>query len=704
MDTSTGENMKKILSEYQIGDMSLVYLYGKDRKGHEVIGITFAPLEMKNLIVETDDDIESLIQVKLIGDDYPFHYSQGRTMRNSESTFLMHFLRQYQEGQNIITEFIDDRRILYKHYIKYQQNALAIEIFCEIINQSQQRIQLEMLSSFTLGNLTPFISDEATETIQLHQIRSTWANEGRLVSTPIENLQLEPSWKPSGTNCIRYGQVGSMPNREYFPFIAIEDKIHNVTWACQLAIGSSWQLEAYRKDNKLIISGGIADREMGHWLKTIQPSENFITPKAILSVCQGDVNKVSQRITRHIQSQLYIHPCERDLPIIFNEFCTTWGNPSEYSIKKIAQVIQKLGIEYLVIDCGWYKQSIENNDSWNIQHGDWIFNRDLFPSGIQKLVSDLHDIGIKVGIWFEFESCGRESELFWNIDYLYKRDGFPITSGNRRFLNMCLPEVIDYLDNHLLTFLKDNHFDYLKVDYNANLGIGMDGYDSMGDSLFEGIQTTLRYLQKLKKELPELVIENCAAGGHRLVEPFLKVSDMSSFSDAHESFNIPIVAANMHRMIPIRQSQIWAVLHSDFSDRLLYYKLISTFLGRMCLSGDIISLSQNQMEIVQKAIVFYKSISTIIDNGESKLESHIGLSYKRPKGYQIVKRYEQENLLLIIHTFEESPKTIHVFIDDYELETLLSDSKLHITFDNHQITIKDVEDFDAIAIKMKRGK
>ena len=35
---------------------------------------------------------------------------------------------------------------------------------------------------------------------------------------------------------------------------------------------------------------------------------------------------------------------------------------------------------------------------------------------------------------------------------------------------------------------------------------------------------------------------------------------MASFSDAHECDEIPIIAANMHRMILPRQSQIWAVV------------------------------------------------------------------------------------------------------------------------------------------------
>ena len=33
-------------------------------------------------------------------------------------------------------------------------------------------------------------------------------------------------------------------------------------------------------------------------------------------------------------------------------------------------------------------------------------------------------------------------------------------------------EAVDYLDERVLHFLKENGFDYVKIDYNANLGIG----------------------------------------------------------------------------------------------------------------------------------------------------------------------------------------------------------------------------------------
>lgn len=695
--------MRTIISSYKIGDMRLIYQRGTDRKGNDCTGMLLVPESRKDqIIAEKEYDVEPLVQMKIVGDDYPFNYSHGRTMRGSQTGMKLHFAGQEEkkdEKIHTVCTFLEDGRGLKcEHRVTLHKGDHACYVTCKVTNQMAQEIKMEMLSSFTLGGLTPFVDGVAPETMQLYQIRSTWANEGRLVSRPIEEEQLEPSWKPSGANGIRFGQAGSMPNREYFPFIGIEDKKSGVCWGVQLAIASSWQLEAYRKDNALSLSGGIADREKGHWLKTLEAGQSFETPAAILSVAPGTMDELCQRITGTIQNHLTVHPEEQDLPIVFNEFCTTWGNPEADLMKKIVDTVAEKGIHYFVLDAGWYKTKSGRNDQWAIEHGDWNPSRELYPDGIGELVDYIHEKGMKAGIWFEFENCGRKSELFANTELLYKRDGVPITVGNRRFLNMLDKNVWKYLDEKVLGFLKKNHFDYIKIDYNANLGIGPEGGDSFGSQLYDSVKATQKYYKHLKEEIPGLLIENCAAGGHRLVEPFLNITDMSSYSDAHECMNIPLVAANMHRMIPVRQSQIWAVLHPEFSERMLYYKLTSTFLGRMCLSGDIQKLDANQWKIVENAIAFYKKCASVIANGQSKIIRETGLSYKEPRGYQIVKRTWNGQMLMVIHTFEKCPETIEIASDGYQITDVLKSSSINVIEEKETIKIEGLKAFDGVVL------
>ncbi len=698
--------MHEIISQYRMGDMRIIYQKGKNRKGYECVGMLLVPDGM-DMISEKCADIEPLIQIKLIGDDYPFNYSQGRSMRFSGTVTRMEYAGQHVEetdGEKRIITYLSDRRgIQYEHHVIFGCEDQALRVFSKIWNQSDRNISLEMFSSFTLGGITPFEKGVAADTMYLYQIRSTWANEGRVVSCPVEEYQLEPSWKPSGANGIRFGQVGSMPNREYFPFTGIEDKKNKVCWGAQLTVGSSWQMEAYRIDDALSVSGGIADREKGHWIKNLELGECFEAPEAIVSVCAGDIDELCQRITGTIQNHLSIQPEEKELPVIFNEFCTTWGNPEDKLLRKLADTAAPMGVKYFVIDAGWYKKSTEENANWSIEHGDWKYNPSLFPQGIKKLVDYIHARGMKAGIWFEPEDCGRASEMFGREDMLFSRDGYPITAGNRRFLNMLKPEVWDYLDERVLGFLKENGFDYIKIDYNDNLGIGPEGGESFGAALYESVQATQEYFRRLKNKIPGLLIENCSAGGHRLTASFLRLSDMSSFSDAHESLNIPLIAANMHRMIPVCQSQIWAVIQPEFPDALIYYKLSSAFLGRMCISGKIHELSEHQKNLVAHAIELYRDAVGIIRDGRSSIETFAGQSYKEPKGWQIVRRTWEDKELIIVHTFDDCPGEYELDVPGYDLQWSLKRDDIAVSISGGKMRLRGIKAFDGIVCCMKKS-
>ncbi|MFR6332305.1 MAG: hypothetical protein ACLUOI_28255 [Eisenbergiella sp.] len=63
------------------------------------------------------------------------------------------------------------------------------------------------------------------------------------------------------------------------------------------------------------------------------------------------------------------------------------------------------------------------------------------------------------------------------------------------------------------------------------------------------------------------------SGGHRLELSMMELVSQASFSDAHEMLAIPLIAANMHRVIRPEQSQIWAVLHAGDSDSRIFIPL-----------------------------------------------------------------------------------------------------------------------------------
>jgi alpha-galactosidase len=133
---------------------------------------------------------------------------------------------------------------------------------------------------------------------------------------------------------------------------------------------------------------------------------------------------------------------------------------------------------------------------------------------------------------------------------------------------------------------------------------------------------------------------------------------MASFSDAHETRDIPVIAANLQRLILPRQSQIWAVLHAADTPQRLVYSLTAGFLGRLCISGEITSLTEEQWALVEQAIRFYKQVAPAIKRGTSHLYQAIGPSWQHLRGAQAVLRLAQDACgnkspaaLLVTHSF-----------------------------------------------------
>ncbi|MDP0501840.1 MAG: alpha-galactosidase [Verrucomicrobiota bacterium JB022] len=492
----------------------------------------------------------------------------------------------------------------------------------------------------------------------LHRFRSGWSAEGRLESRSLEELHLERSWSGSAVRTERFGQVGSLPVRQWFPLAAVEDQVVGVTWAAQLEWPGSWQMEVHRRYDNVALTGGLADREFGHWQKALVPGETLRAPLAILTCVEGDVDAACARLVQRLERLADEQPAvEQDLPITFNEFCTTWGDPQHDKVVRIARHLKGTPVRYFVIDAGWYKRP---DATWANGHGDWQPSAALFPKGIEATAEAIRRQGLIPGLWFEAETCGEHSTAFSLIDHLLKRDGIPITAKGRRFWDLNDPWVRDYLSEKIIGLLERGSFGYVKIDYNETIGIGCDGAESQGEGLRQHLLGTWQLFDQLRERLPELVIENCASGGHRLEPSIVRRTAMSSFSDAHESLEIPIIGAALHRLIPPRQSLIWAVLRANDSRRRICYSLAAGFLGRLCLSGDIDQLSDEQGQLLRHGLDLYTQVTPVIKSGRSQLVSQHGLSWRYPKGWQAVLRESDGQLLVVVHTFAAAPDEIRL--------------------------------------------
>lgn len=622
--------------------------------------------ELSHMTMDTEDlrawVVDPLVHVCLEGDRAVSGWSSGMTMRHSSTTSSLKFTEQetIRDGslQRVLTTLRNDSGLEVRHVLEWRDHEDGVRVWSEVSNGGETDAILHLVTSFDLGHLTPFTANDAPERLRVHRFRSCWSSEGRHDVRRIEELHLEPSWCGFGLQSDRFGQVGSMPVRKWFPFVALEDTGAGVLWGSQLSWSGSWQMEVTRLHDTVSLSGGQADREMGCWRKRLRPAESFTTPAATLSCVLGDIDDLCFRLTSMHHADADRHPApEHDLPIVFNEWCTTWGDPTHDKLVKIADQLKGSKIRYLVIDAGWYGKP---GDDWGGSGGDWEPNRERFPRGLKATCDAIRERGLVPGLWFELETLGINSKA-GEIENLHlARDGAVIWSGGRRFWDLRKEDVHAYLEERVIDLLDECGFGYIKVDYNESIGLGADDEDSLGEGLRQCIEGTHQFFRRLRDRLPGLVIENCSSGGHRLEPAMIGLSAMSSFSDAHESWNIPIIGANVQRLLLPRQSQIWAVLHPGESERRTVYTLTATFLGRMCLSGEIWELSAAQMAWAQRAQDLYEDAAETIKYGVSRRYGPAILSYRYPKGWQGVVREctTDKKVLVVVHRFEDEVEEV----------------------------------------------
>ena len=139
---------------------------------------------------------------------------------------------------------------------------------------------------------------------------------------------------------------------------------------------------------------------------------------------------------------------------------------------------------------------------------------------------------------------------------------------------------------------------------------------------------------------------------------------MSSFSDAHELVEIPIIAANLHRLMLPRQSQIWAVLHrGGYACGAWLTAWRRRFWGACVFPAKSRNWARSNGNWCAEAQRLYALAAPIIKRGTSRRFGEWGESWRHPRGWQAVVRVgggRQRRRWWCCHAFEDAPDAADV--------------------------------------------
>ena len=651
------------LATYILGDMVVRYVTDETGtvalqllpRGHEPIpsraGVHWrqgSPLASIPSVVAT---LSSLVQAHSPTAALP-PFSSGRSMLMSSLVdgAQLDAHEVFTEGSmTTITTRLSTAAALFEHRIEHQNGATFLTCSTRVLNRGSKGLILEQLSSACIDGITPFTADDAPDRLRVHRLRSGWGTEAYPAADSVAHLNLEPGWLGQTVSSERFGHIGSMPALGFHPAVVVEDEGERVSWGLSVESATSWQAELYRRDDNLTLSIGLPDFEFGHWRVELAPGDEIISPTARATVVAGTPQLAQRRmISSPSQGEGGIPDAT---PVIYNEYCVTWGNPTAATIDRLLTALDGMPIGAFVIDSGWYAAP---GTSWEARLGDWAPVAERFPEGLAAVAASIRSRGLIAGLWFEPETVAGGIVDTLQLPVL-KRDGSPITVGGRQFLDLRVPDVRAHLDKQVLSRAAELGFGYLKFDYNASVGVGCDGAFSLGASLREHGVESYRWLNKTLTHPANFVVETCASGGFRNEPGYVTASQLVSSSDAHETSDAPVVAANTLSIAPASKSLVWAVIKADLSLQEQFFRLAAGFLGRMCLSGDVSELPSESELLLRTTLADYVAAWPVIRGGTSAVITRPHGSIRHPRGIQAVSFELCSRRVLVIHAFEDAP-------------------------------------------------
>lgn len=697
---------------YNLGDIAVCFI--------TVDGVTetvFVPADMTDRL--NDEKLagisplgwmispETQVHIALSGDGISNDFSPGNTLRNSDTAFSLKFKgAKYEEqsGKQILIAAFENDKGLVARQVYSCTGAGYLETYTELENRGDNVI-VEALPSFNMARISPFERFDDPNDIVIHRLLSNWSGEGKLYSVSAADIAFEASWSGLGVRTMRISQTGTMPARGYLPFISVEDKKNGVCWAAETEAPASWTIEAVFRNNAISVGGGRGDFLSAHWRKTLKTGETEKTNKAYLTVTKGSLENAAARLARHFDDTDEIKDGERDLPVLYNEYCYTWGKPEAKTLEKMLPEIAALGCKYFVIDDGWF-YNVYNDKRYVI--GDWNVNKEYYPEGLKAFADKVRSYGMIPGVWYEFEGVSEHSDVYRDHpDWLLTRDGKIINNGGRAFLDFRKEEVLNYLREKVIKNLVNCGIGYMKVDYNSNAGFGADGAESYGEAIRQHIDAVLAFFEEIKRSVPSLVLEICSSGGMRHEPRFLSLGDMCSFSDAHENAGGVPVAMNLHRFIPPRKLQIWATIRDDYNADDVKFTVAKAMLGRICFSGNLGNKPQKIIDILKESVSFYEKLKPTIANGETITIENGGIStYLFTKGSPYLVRRSADGKKKIVYAFAIDSENHDFSIDcgDYSvLDTFNAPENTHIADGKLLFTSGKEKNFGCVILLQKNN-
>lgn len=538
----------------------------------------------------------------------------------------------------VLTDQIRDLQVSLNISIFEQWDVFTQSV--EVSNKSASTIKINSITSACLSLLE--------DNFQIVSLTGAWGRERMIRNSSLTQGRFLIDSKRGATG---HGQS---------PFIALTDQNvtedHGRIYAMNLVYSGNFKCEVEVDMHQNVrMMCGLNDFDFEWSLAT---QETFMTPEAVLVYARG-YTQMTHRFHDFYRDCLiprsFVH---QERPVLINNWEATYFDFDGEKLRHIASEAANLGIELFVLDDGWYGQ---RNDIYT-SLGDWQPNEKKLGQPLKQFVQEIHQQGMKFGLWFEPEMVSPQSQLFkqhpdWIIRVPFHK---PQLARHQYVLDLSREEVQAFIIESISTIIRDHQVDYVKWDMNRNIT------DSGSFFLDHKHQKELphRYmlglyhvLDVLTATFPNVLFEGCAGGGGRFDPGMLKYFPQiwtSDDTDAIERLSIQKGTSLLYPCATMGAHVSAVPNHQMGRITPLKTRGVVAMMGDLGYELDITQLSKKQKDEIKQQIRFYKSIRHLITDGDY---------YRLENGWMFVSRDQKEALVSHVQILSQPntvPKRLHL--------------------------------------------
>ena len=492
-------------------------------------------------------------------------------------------------------------KIILSYSVFEEFNAITRSV--KIINESDEDVNINRILSANV--------DFRDSDYELIQLSGAWARERHIIRKEIR----------SGSQSIE-SRRGSSSHAQN-PFMALVRKDtteqHGEVYGFSLVYSGNFlanvEVDMYENARAQI---GINPFDFTWLLKS---KEEFTAPEAVLVYSNEGLTGMS-----HIYNCLYgKRLCKgkyRDevRPILINNWEATYFDFNETKIKEIAREATNLGMELFVLDDGWFGKRDDDNSSL----GDWFVNEEKLKGGLNKLATEINEMGLQFGLWFEPEMVSPISELYKeHPDWCIHIPGRNRSEARRQLiLDYSREDVCNYIIEKISEVLSSAPISYVKWDMNRNMseiGSAKLPANRQREVAHRYILGLYKVLEEITTRFPDVLFESCSGGGGRF-DPgmlyYMPQTWTSDNTDAIERLKIQFGTSMVYPNASIG-CHVSAVPNHQV-DRItpIETRGVVAMSGNFGYELDITKLPESEKEIIKEQVKLYKEIRETIQFGK----------------------------------------------------------------------------------------